>query len=195
MSTPDSQEWGGWGHWEGSVCTGCPEILLGGWGGGRGVAFSEGYSFLFFLHLIHLGPKPACPSCSSPRGWPPSPGRLESLASQEEEPTCVSFSVALFGANITTFQAVLPEEPCSPLPEEGLVTPSQRASSMPLTLGTFPLWAPRLPTLSAQGGGQRGWWRGQRSQGVWFSAGKQAAGASRSWELSCPAATAPGPYS
>lgn len=158
------------------------------------MAFSEGYIFLF-LHLIHLGPKPACSSCSSPRSWPPlSPGRLGSLASQEGEPTCV-FSVARFRANITTFQAVRPEEPYSPLPEEGLVTPSQRAPSMPLTLGTFPLWAPRLPTLSAQGRGQRRWWRGQRSQSVWFSAGKQEAGASRSWELSCPAATAAGPYS
>lgn len=41
------------------MCSDCPETLLGEEGGrGRDVALSEGYFFLYFLHLIHLGPKP-----------------------------------------------------------------------------------------------------------------------------------------
>lgn len=142
---------------EGSVCTGCPEILLGGCGGrgeGRGVALSEGYSFLFFLHLIHLGPKPSTsflllPTRLAASAPPPAPRETGEFSKPGGGAT-VFFSMALFGAISLLSRLCVPEEPCSPL---GLVPPPQRASSMPLPLGAeaaHPFCAGRRPERAVE---------------------------------------------
>lgn len=74
------------------MCTGCPETLLGG-GERTGRGISKGYFCLYFLRLIHLGPKaphvlPAARDTAgpplSPRGWGRGGG------GEREEPTLFS---------------------------------------------------------------------------------------------------------
>lgn len=129
---------------EGSACTGCPETLLGG-AERKGRGISKGYFCLYFLRLIHLGPKArhVLPAARDTAGPPLSPGGW----GRGGGAYIVFFSITLLEPRARLFPAVLSRgTQLAAAPEEGAATgpPTHTlplvSPPRPFTLGASPLW-------------------------------------------------------
>lgn len=106
---------------------------------GRGIG--EGYFCIYFLHLIHLGPKaehvlPAPPDTAGP---PQSPRRMEGFARGRRSLHLFSSQLPFLESISLLLQAVLSRRAQFAGPEEGLVIPLPRGPPrLPLTLGSPP---------------------------------------------------------
>lgn len=162
---------------EGSACTGCPETLLGG-AERKGRGISKGYFCLYFLRLIHLGPKArhVLPAARDTAGPPLSPGGW----GRGGGAYIVFFSITLLEPRARLFPAVLSRgTQLAAAPEEGAATgpphthTSLSVSSQALHPGRLPLVGPGYAHFlwgaeaREGGGGAKGTQRRQ------FSAGKQ----------------------